>query len=649
MSSPSDDCPERPQSEDDLDFVAQSMVHWFNPIEGVRTGTKSVLSSLFGAYADWREVQALQAAHALPPGNGTKAGTVRTRIAGETSEWYDLSDAESLWMDYTADLGDGFNATHTVARLLAEQHLTIDGCDTERGRLLVMGGDQVYPTATRTEYRNRLVGPYQAALPCVVDGTPPLLFAVPGNHDWYDGLTSFLRLFTQGRWIGGWKTQQRRSYFALKLPHDWWLWGLDVQLASDVDEPQLNYFRSIAEDETIMPSGSRIILCTPEPSWLYAETKGEDAYHNLGYFKDELIIPNEHEMAVGLAGDLHMYARYAAAETDQQRLIAGGGGAYLYPTHDLPDTLDVETPDGHERRFTMQKGRDSGAGDSVFPSRSRSFWLSLKALLLPLKNWRFGVFVAVLYLLFAWFAQSATVVPLFEISPDAASPAGRSSSLLEYMANTGAFGAVLGSVEVIIKHSPGAMLLVVVLWLGLGVFADLEGTIPRAFLGAVHAVAHLLLAVVLMWCFAAFNVNVLNWDVSHFGHVLLFAGEMVVFGGALGGMLVGLYLLLTNWLFRLFGYKGVHANELFSCQHSPHYKNFVRFFVGEDGKLTIYPLGVSTVETNWSLRSGGAPEEPWFEAESNLADRIELIEGPVTISRSGGEESSPKETEAASE
>ena len=75
---------------------------------------------------------------------------------------------------------------------------------------------------------------------------PPALFAVPGNHDWYDGLTAFLRFFCQGGWVGGWKTEQRRSYFAVKLPQRWWLLGIDIQFDTYIDAPQIDYFRTVA-------------------------------------------------------------------------------------------------------------------------------------------------------------------------------------------------------------------------------------------------------------------------------------------------------------------------------------------------------------------------------------------------------------------
>lgn len=203
-----------------------------------------------------------------------------------------------------------------MAKLLAEEELSLEhqgsSITTERGRLLIMGGDQVYPTATRDEYNNRMAGPYRAALPWTPEGKPPHLFAIPGNHDWYDGLTSFIRLFCQKRWIGGWQTQQSVSYFALKLPHKWWVWGIDVQLESDIDKPQLDYFNQVAKEE--MQKGDRVILCTAEPSWVYAETKENPAaYHNLNYFEQNIIREHGGTLAMTLTGDLHHYCRYQDA------------------------------------------------------------------------------------------------------------------------------------------------------------------------------------------------------------------------------------------------------------------------------------------------------------------------------------------------
>ncbi|HEY6179460.1 MAG TPA: hypothetical protein VIX73_33625, partial [Kofleriaceae bacterium] len=69
------------------------------------------------------------------------------------------------------------------------------------------GGDLVYPVASREEYEQRLVMPYEHALPHT-RAPHPDVFAIPGNHDWYDSLISFTRRFCSERWFAGWRTRQ---------------------------------------------------------------------------------------------------------------------------------------------------------------------------------------------------------------------------------------------------------------------------------------------------------------------------------------------------------------------------------------------------------------------------------------------------------
>src|SRR5689334_8943087 len=162
-----------------LGFIPRDQVRWLAPGELFRTAIKVGLSSLFADYADRREVQA-----ALP-------ATTLTLAA---------DDDGGLWFDHVADVGDGFDPTYTVARLLAADDLVVDpppGVEETplrlpRGRMLVLGGDEVYPTPSSGGYEDRLKGPYRAALPAGAADPPPFLVALPGNHDWYDGLTAFL-------------------------------------------------------------------------------------------------------------------------------------------------------------------------------------------------------------------------------------------------------------------------------------------------------------------------------------------------------------------------------------------------------------------------------------------------------------------------
>ena len=89
-------------------------------------------------------------------------------------------------------------------------------------RFVVVASDVVYPTGAMKDYESRFWLPFK--------GVTKPVYAIPGNHDWYDGLSAFLRLFTQQRWIGGWQTRQERSYFVLELPGKYWVWGIDIQL-----------------------------------------------------------------------------------------------------------------------------------------------------------------------------------------------------------------------------------------------------------------------------------------------------------------------------------------------------------------------------------------------------------------------------------
>ena len=112
--------------------------------------------------------------------------------------------------------------------------------------MVVLGGDLVYPGRAATGIGAH---PFRAAgRASHPNGHDPALFAIPGNHDWYDGLTNFVRELCQGQRIGGWSMFQRRSYFAVKLMPKWWLWGIDIALDTRIDMLQQAYFLKVLRD-----------------------------------------------------------------------------------------------------------------------------------------------------------------------------------------------------------------------------------------------------------------------------------------------------------------------------------------------------------------------------------------------------------------
>src|SRR5690349_18505591 len=311
-----------------LGFTPQRPVGWLAPLLLLNTGLRTLMAILFGAYLDKRELQ-----NALAGDSFQQPGT----------------DGE-LWFDYVADLGDGFHATYSVAWLLAQPRLAVDGRVLPRGQVLLMGGDQVYPVANGEGYESRMKGPYRAALPeAPADGPRPTLFALPGNHDWYDGLTAFLRLFARRKdgHIGGWRTQQRRSYFAVELPARWWLFAIDEQFGAYIDDPQLMYFENVTKS---LGAEDRIILATPSPKWVKA-VEDPNAYDATDYFIRTILAPTGANVRVLVSGDLHHYARYDGP--DRQLITCGGGGAYLLATHQLPEQLTVPP----EETLTRSKSR----------------------------------------------------------------------------------------------------------------------------------------------------------------------------------------------------------------------------------------------------------------------------------------------------
>jgi hypothetical protein len=331
---------------EELGFTPQEAVRWLAPRELARTAVKVALAGVFAGYADKREIQGALGEELLraPTGDPT---------------------SNELWFDYVADLGDGFDATASVAWMLGTEKLTVDTPGPFQGRLtrgslLVLGGDEVYPVASTTAYEDRMKGPYRSALPHADD--QPLMLALPGNHDWYDGLTAFLRVFAQQRSIGGWRTRQTRSYFAVGLPQRWWLVGLDSQLGSYFDDPQLRYFEKHLSSN--LQPGDGVIVCCAAPTWVKSADGDVDAFNALHWFDRNIVRTRvvDHEtgeraatgasIRLWLTGDKHHYARFA------ERLPGDPGGE----TSGDP-TTDVDLPPDPRRQGRPAAGLRAGAAD----------------------------------------------------------------------------------------------------------------------------------------------------------------------------------------------------------------------------------------------------------------------------------------------
>ncbi|MBM7775917.1 3',5'-cyclic AMP phosphodiesterase CpdA/putative flippase GtrA [Actinokineospora baliensis] len=562
---------ERPSelTEAELGFLPREAVRWLAPRVLLTTGIQSMLAAIFGSYADKRELQ----------------GSLKVREHAH-------EDAE--WIDFVADLGDGFHATYSVAQLLAAPELSVDGHDLPRGKVLVMGGDQVYPYASTTDYEDRTKGPYRAALP-LTEGGSPTLFALPGNHDWYDGLTAFLRVFAQGRWFGGWATEQTRSYFAVRLPHNWWLLAIDTQFDDYVDAPQLEYFREATAE---MAKGDGVILCASKPAWVDAGSGGRTkGYDTIEFFDREIVRAKGAETRVMLSGDKHHYARYAERDDKpRQRITCGLGGAYLAATHELPSPLCLPPANSRVRAPSPPAFYDL---ETRYPDTATSKRFARGILRLPWRNPGF-------WGLTGGFQTVMTLAVLYGI-------------VQTDIGVKGFFGLVA-------SWAPAVLVGLVLVLSGL-TFARLGNPhkvgLARLF-GALHAIGHLGLAVgwsyVVIWLYTDVFPDGAAQD---WGTLLVVALGTPLLIGFLDAELVAVYLMLASRA-------GINLNEVMAGQSIEDHKGFLRIRVDTDG-LTIYPIRLDRVCRAWTPQPAAEGTQPWFTPATPL--EAHLIEDPVRVSR----------------
>ena len=626
-----------------------SPVAWLHPVELCRTAYQAWLSQATTAFLDRREM--LAALDREPP-----LGSQRKRGGDFSSDLFvdsEVHSAAGVWIDFAADLGDSWEATHAMASLLARQRLAVRGHagTLPFADLVVLGGDLVYPTPTRERYRRRTRQPLAAALPEVREGPGEpaaapeeseapadtrtrYLAAIPGNHDWYDGLTTFVREFCQGGLLGGWELLQKRSYFAIKLRKGWWLWGIDIALDTRIDSAQQTYFLDILENRQTSASGStsvllssmasdappvmtdtpcrkarfvpgdNVILCTAKPSWMQTSRYSDDAYANLAYFVREIIESPLHEGRVPLilSGDLHHYSRYADPR-GRQLVTSGSFGSYLMGTHHLP--REVPPLQGVPPAPDAEPDRENGYVDGGFPypSRADSRRLALGVLLLAFRraNIPFCLFVGAIYWLLVRSVER--VWPTVSLRP-----------LRELL-----------RLPIPLRPDVPGLTLLVVIVTGLALVTRVTNRraawLPAYAWGALHGLAHVSLAVLMAWEIGRLDLrlSIPPWMTVALGHAATVAA-----GGLVGATLVGVYLTLMD---RLFAW---HRNDVFAAQSIVDYRSFVRIHIKSDSEMVLYPIGVRRVPRKWRSRLQREPGEPLYEpTDDELVPH--LIEGPIHV------------------
>ncbi|HEX8073963.1 MAG TPA: metallophosphoesterase [Thermoleophilaceae bacterium] len=257
----------------------------------------------------------------------------------------------------------------------------------ESTAFMVICSDVIYPAGDVNEYVNGFYLPYEGY------GKP--IYAVPGNHDWYDGLNGFMYHFCGAeplpeevfRWsdfklreiiaraiwrrpslpkrdcLEGWRSSrppwsndppeapQTGPYFVIETK-SLTIVGIDTGITGNLDHEQGEWLLRVSKRP-----GAKILL-TGKPLLVDGDHRpcaiawSEDRPPAGRPTVDDIVRDPEHEYVAAIGGNIHNYQRYSVPFPPSRRfpngrdfeyIVSGGGGAYLSATHRIP-YVDVTLP-----------------------------------------------------------------------------------------------------------------------------------------------------------------------------------------------------------------------------------------------------------------------------------------------------------------
>ena len=244
---------------------------------------------------------------------------------------------------------------------------------------MVICSDVIYPSGDVNDYVDGFYVPYEGVR---VGGAPAPAYALPGNHDWYDGLTGFMWHFCQQsplsttvyggpedglvEWVFRllWRRpsklrpqlglEDRRSarfpngplqhspYFAIDTKH-LRVVCIDTGITGEVDAEQARWLLEVSadgDDETparpkLLLTGKPLLVDRVWKRGKFADTV-TDGTHEFDTV-DSIVRHSAHGYVAAIGGDIHNFQHYElpAGEESFHYIVSGGGGAYTSATHQL--------------------------------------------------------------------------------------------------------------------------------------------------------------------------------------------------------------------------------------------------------------------------------------------------------------------------
>jgi hypothetical protein len=349
---------------------------WLNPGTLLRSRNE-ILAQLFG-----------------DPSNEVRRQWVAARV--ELGVDPDFRIKPDLGADYSflivGDTGEGDASQYAVVPALLRL-----GAGTA---FTVVASDVIYPTGSGNEYGDKFFRPYK--------DYPAPIYAVPGNHDWYDGLGGFMRVFCdapalhasrQGfslspaglrglfwkqpekidearlaecralRASPGQQAVQPAPYWVIDLP-GLLLVGIDTGIRGTIDRDQGAWLRRVSSDPR--PK----ILITGKP--IYDRNEYHPCPIEGGGTVDEIVKDPACNYIAAIGGDTHNYQRYPVEVNGRtiQYIVSGGGGAFMHATHTIPRVDAGDVPEDAFKCYPL-RGDSLSFYSKLYRDRFHLPWLYL--------------------------------------------------------------------------------------------------------------------------------------------------------------------------------------------------------------------------------------------------------------------------------